>query len=97
MVLHSKNMEKPEEGDPAKAKALADRAKFESVTKVTTGPVITKGSRGSRQLVAPVLKSPDEQNPKWHQDPEEIMAAKRAARKAKHDLKTQERDNSPER
>ena len=79
-------MEKPEEGDP---KAKADREKFESIKKVATQPIITKGSRGSRKLVAPVLKSPDELNPKWVQDPEEIIAARKAAKKAKRDPKPQ--------
>jgi len=79
-------MEKPEEGDP---KAKADREKFESIKKVATQPIITKGSRGKRTLVAPALKSPDELNPKWVQDPEEIIAARKAAKKAKRDPKPQ--------
>lgn len=81
-------MDKPEEnGDP---KAKADREKFESITKVTTSPVILKGARGKgRKLVAPDLKSPDELNPKWIPDPEEAMEARKAARKAKRDPNTQ--------
>ena len=75
-------MEKPKEGDP---KAKADREKFESVKKVATDPVITKGSRGSRKLVVPELKSPDENNPKWIPDPEDAIAARKAAKKAKRD------------
>lgn len=82
-------MEKPEEGNPAEAKALADRAKFESITKVATHPVITRGSRGSRTLKVPDLKSPDEHNPKWVVDPEDVIAARRAARKAKRDPNNQ--------
>jgi len=75
-------MEKPENnGDPA-AKAKADREKFERIKKVATNPVITKGSRGSRKLIAPDLKSPDELNPKWVQDPEEVIAARRAKARA---------------
>jgi hypothetical protein len=58
-------MDKPEEnGDP---KAKADREKFESITKVTTSPVILKGIP----------------------DPEEAMAARKAAKKAKRDPNTQ--------
>lgn len=79
-------MEKPKEGDP---KAKADREKFESIVKVDTTPVITKGSRGSRTLKVPELKSPDELNPKWIQDPEEAIAARKAAKKAKRDPKPQ--------
>lgn len=80
-------MDKPEEnGDP---KAKADREKFESITKVTTSPVILKGSRGQRVLKPGVLKSPDELNPKWVPDPEEAMEARKAARKAKRDPNTQ--------
>jgi hypothetical protein len=75
-------MDKPIEGDP-EAKAKADREKFESVKKVATQPVITKGSRGSRKLVVPELKSPDEKNPKWIRDPEEVMAERKAKAKAK--------------
>jgi hypothetical protein len=77
-------MEKPDNGDP-KAKAKADREKFESIEKVETHPVIIKGSRGKgRKLDVPKLKSPDEQNPKWVTDPEEAIAARRAlAREAK--------------
>lgn len=77
-------MEKPVNGDP-EAKAKADREKFESVKKVATQPIITKGSRGSRKLVVPDLKSPDEKNPKWIRDPEDIMAERKAAKKAKSD------------
>lgn len=81
-------MEKPEEGDP---KAKADREKFESIIKVETRPVILKGSRGKgRTLVAPELKSPDELNPKWGPDPEDVKAAKKlAAKKAQSDPKPQ--------
>jgi len=89
LVLHCRGMEKPEEGDPVEAKALADRAKFESITKVTTKPLITKGSRGRRTLNVPDLKSPDEHNPKWVVDPEDIIAARKAARKAKRDPNSQ--------
>ena len=80
-------MEKPQDGDP---KAKADREKFESIKKVETHPVILKGSRGKgRKLVAPELKSPDEMNPKWIPDPEEAIAARKAAKKAKSDPKPQ--------
>lgn len=77
-------MDKPQEGDP---KAKADRAKFESITKVETQPVITRGSRGSRKLNPGILKSPDELNPKWITDPEEAIAARKAAKKAQRDPK----------
>lgn len=81
-------MEKPEEGDP---KAKADREKFESIIKVETRPVILKGSRGKgRKLIAPDLKSPDEKNPKWVPDPEDIKAEKKLlAKKEKRDPKPQ--------
>lgn len=80
-------MDKPTTtGDP---KAKADREKFDSVEKVPTTPVITRGSRGSRKLTIPELKSPDEKNPKWVQDPEEAIAARKAAKKAKRDPKPQ--------
>lgn len=80
-------MEKPEQGDP---KAKADREKFESIEKVATSPVITRGSRGRRKLIAPELKSPDELNPKWVPDPEDIKAEKKlVAKKAKSDPDTQ--------
>ncbi len=80
-------MEKPEQGDP---KAKADREKFESIEKVATNPIITKGSRGRRKLIAPELKSPDELNPKWGPDPEDIKAEKKlAAKKAQSDPKPQ--------
>lgn len=80
-------MEKPQDGDP---KAKADREKFESIKKVETSPVIRKGSSGKgRTLVAPELKSPDEKNPKWVPDPEEAIAARKAAKKAKRDPKPQ--------
>ena len=79
-------MDKPTEGDP---KAKADREKFESVEKVPTTPVITRGSRGSRKLTIPELKSPDEKNPKWVADPEEAIAARKAAKKAQRDPKPQ--------
>ena len=81
-MLHSGYMDNPKEGDP-KAKARADREKFERVKKVATHPVITKGSRGSRKLAAPELKSPDEHNPKWIRDPEEALAERKAKAKAK--------------
>jgi len=80
-------MEKPETKDDPKAKA--DREKFESIKKVEIHPVIQKGSRGRRTLVAGELKSPDERNPKWMPDPEEALAARKAAKKAKRDPKPQ--------
>lgn len=84
-MLQSRYMEKPEEnGDPI-AKAKADREKFESIAKVETSPMILKGSRGKRKLATPDLKSPDEKNPKWILDPEEAMAARKAAKKARSD------------
>jgi hypothetical protein len=81
-------MEKSDIDDP-KAKAKADREKFESVKKVETAPMILNGSRRKRTLVAPELKSPDEKNPKWITDPEEILAARKAAKKVKSDPNTQ--------
>lgn len=75
-------MDKPIEGDPA-AKAKADREKFEKVNKVEVSPILTKGSRGKRILVVPELKSPDEMNPKWIRDPEEVMAERKAKAKVK--------------
>lgn len=81
-------MDKPTTtGDP---KAEADREKFESIKKVAITPVILKGSRGRRKLVAPELKSPDELNPKWITDPEDLKAEKKlAAKKEKRDPKPQ--------
>lgn len=81
-------MDKPTEGDP---KAKADREKFERIKKVETKPVILKGNTGAgRKLNPGVLKSPDELNPKWITDPEEAIAAKKAAaRKEKRDPKPQ--------
>lgn len=82
-MLQSRNMEKPTTtGDPA-AKAKADREKFEKIKKVTIEPVLTRGSIGRRKLVAPELKSPDEQNPKWIPDPEEALAERKAKARAK--------------
>lgn len=76
-------MDKPNTtGDP---KAKADRKKFESVEKIPTSPVITRGSRGCRTLSTPELKSPDEKNPKWVLDPEDVFAARKAAKKVKSD------------
>lgn len=69
-------MDKPIEGDP-KAKARADREKFEKINKVEVSPVLTRGSRGKRTLVIPELKSPDEKNPKWVRDPEEALAERK--------------------
>ena len=79
-------MEKPNEGDP---KAKADREKFDSIKKVATTPIITKGSKSNRVLKPSKLKSPDEQNPKWVTDPEEVIAARKAAKKALRDPKPQ--------
>jgi len=82
-------MDNPEVDDDPKA--VADREKFESISKVVTHPVIVRGSRGKRTLKVPELKSPDELNLKWHDDPEEIRAAKRAAaRKEKRNSKPQD-------
>jgi hypothetical protein len=82
-VVH---MDKPtKEGD---LKAQADRKKFESINKVEISPIISKGSRGKRVLIAGELKSPDEHNPKWMTDPEEAMAERKAkARAAKRERK----------
>jgi len=79
-------MENSGDDDP---KTIEDRKKFESIAKVTTHPIIVKGSRGKRTLKAPALKSPDELNPKWHEDPEELLASKKAAaRQEKRDSKS---------
>lgn len=51
----------------------ANREKFERVEKIEVSPLISRPRESSN------LKSPDELNPKWITDPEEIRAEKRSA------------------
>ena len=72
-------MEKTNDSDP---RIFENSQKFDSVTKISVPSVtIVKGSRGKRNLSPPVLKSPDELNPKWVTDPQDISKAKKAASK----------------
>jgi hypothetical protein len=74
----------------AAAKAAADREKFNSVTKVELSSLTIKPPVKNKKKSKAALKSPDEKNPRWVVDPEEVAAARRAAKKAKREARSQD-------
>lgn len=85
-------MKKSEPGNQDQNTTLEKRRKFERVEKIEISPLVSKPVKTSNfsspsgliNSTLPDLRSPDEMNPHWVQDPDEIAAIKRAeARKAR--------------
>lgn len=71
-------------------KSKADRERFNHIEKIPVSPLVTQNIPDRLRRTPFELKSPDERNPKWVSDPDDLIAARKAAKKAQRDNKPTE-------